>query len=192
MTIKVIDENGVEGTTYPRRAKQLVLKNKAVWMGDSTIVLKKEKKMEHVEAIFLEEIEPIEENRIDLKNLETKKSEAREIEIQNITTTSKEEVDNPSDELLMYIAKNNIKYRRNLIMNCILLLPGLFIMLLLSNQSRDMFFVGMYVSWVGYTLYRVIKQVIPHIQNLLGGMGIQKTDPIQAEFEKLKKQGIRN
>ena len=172
MTIKVIHENGEQGKTYPRRAKQLVLKDRAVWAGEHTILMKKEKpvettlNMEHPGTAI--EIPIVAETAIEIPTVAQ-------------TETSKEIM---PDQLLMYIAKQNVADKRNLVVN-LLALPAVFLLLIIvsdSNLHNMQLLLGAYLGWLGYTIYRVILRLPNYFQRLT------KKDPVQEEFERLKKQ----
>ena len=89
--IAVFDANNIKiGSTFHRRAKQLVGKGRAVWQGEGQT------------AICL-----------------TSKEEptSREIDMENISSGH-----DPGSELLLYIAKENVKRKRNLLKHIIALI----------------------------------------------------------------------
>lgn len=174
MKIKVMSDTGDVSFTYPRRAMQLVLKKRATWLDDTTILLK-ENNMENIQSVV--ETTIIETEALDTN--QTLGAQACEEELQAQT------VHNPSEELLMHLANRNVAYKRNLIINIVLLLPGLLAAALVTDMIRGGSWpIGMWLAWAGYTTYRVANLAIPKFFCMLGKF--KKVDPIQAEYERLK------
>lgn len=178
-TIKVIGHDGNESQTYPRRAKQLVLKDKAVWMGDSTIVLKKEPLMDTTPNLIITDdstattVEAVYVNKVDTDALKAEPS---------ITADS----NSPTDQVLLYMAKQNVAYKQNIWINVALIVPAFFAALIFAQWTLQFDFVfGMYMAWLFYTLYRFVVHIkLPWLKKIMANN--RKIDPIQQEFEKLK------
>jgi hypothetical protein len=167
--ITVFDKEGhIIGETFRRRAKQLVLKERAVWTDDNAICLleanntKGDNNMENQNMPF-----------VDLREIE----EARE------------ETNTPSEDLLMYLARRNIRFRRGLIAHVIALpavcvalayLPGNFLWRITSWENG--FYNGLLAAWGLFIFYKIIL----FVRQQLHSRNYLKKDPIKEEYNRLK------
>jgi len=91
----------------------------------------------------------------------------------------------PSEDLLMYLAKQNVARRYDLIRH-IILFPVTFIVLaMVTNGFRftGMFYVGFFCAWgllIAYKIYVVVRAWLIERPNAT------KVDYVQAEYERLK------
>jgi len=169
--VTVYDRDNIEiGKTYERRARQLVLKNRASWLDDnrSAIVLVSEES---------------EEPSMEIYNNNGKVPDA-------ICTDDLREEGRDS-ELLMYLAKRNVQSRKNFLMHLIIY-PISFIALALITDGfwrggiRIEFYAGVYVTWgviIAHKFFILMR-------SWLSGRGF-KADPVKTEYERLKSMGSR-
>lgn len=165
MKITVLDSNGMESTTYRRRAKQLVLKGRAAWVDDMTIVLTgREEQMDNdaAQEIPQEIPQAVQPNLSDQNDKDEQET----------------------DRLLLHIAKQNVAYKKNLIINVLWLVPGGVVTVILSDLTREMFFLGMYSLWFFYTMFRIVRLVLPKVRAKF--LASSDEDPIEIEYKRLK------
>ncbi|MCL1995350.1 MAG: hypothetical protein FWG63_04000 [Defluviitaleaceae bacterium] len=169
MKIIVLDNKGNVGRTYPRRARQLVLKGRATWINATAIVLL--------------ESEEVMEVTID-EGIETKTPDKNKIETSLLDISNKnganESLDQETDKLLLYIAKQNVANKKAIITSILWLIPGLVLMILLTSAINDFFFAGIYFTWFAYTMFRAVKLMWPKLSKK------EKEDPVALEYTRLK------
>jgi len=168
--ITVYDQdNQLVGETYQRRAKQLVLKNRASWMDD-----------DH-SAICLTNAD----DELDIENEEEKmiyhNNGAKEMEARYPDDSH----DKPSNDLLMYLAERNIRFRGNLIRHSAAFIVVFPIMIILTDgfhvRSNGHFFAGIIVAWgalIAYKTYVLIRSWL--------ASRLPRHNALTAEYERLK------
>jgi len=180
----VYDQNNQRvGDTYPRRAKQLVLKGRAIWQEDNPAAIRL------VDMLSIADTE--EDNQMEI--LENMKSDETVINDesfqseQEIHTESNTSPKAPSIDLLMYLAKQNVNRRYNLIRH-IILLPVVFISLAIItggfNSGFDLsFYLGFFLAWGVLVLYKCYIVVRAWTS---ARPKVNKKDLVKAEYERLK------
>ena len=187
--IAVYDNEGRRvGSTYPRRAKQLVMKQKAVWqdVNHKGISL-----VDMLDSANYEEDKHMEaDNTIEVKEgaLASEMGEAAE-ELAVSVDVEEISVKTPSEDLLMYLAKQNVKKRHNLFLNIVLFPVVLIVLAIITGgfNSRSglnaAFYAGVFFSWGMIILYKfgiVIRAW------LASRSSVQREDPVKAEYERLR------
>lgn len=172
--ITVYDQfNEIVGETFQRRAKQLVLKGRAEWADDAQTAI-----------CLLESVEHPKEG----KPMETYSNNQEHKEYIDLCEPT-EKVDAPSEDLLLYIAKQNVEKLRNLKINIIALPIAAFLLIFLREGFgvhlggvHPDFFIGIFVFWAAVVIHKLVKyfQARPIIR--------RKGDPIEEEYERLKRQ----
>jgi len=108
--------------------------------------------------------------------------------------TKTSDISAPSEDLLMYLAKQNVARRYDLIRH-IILLPVTFLALVVITDGfrfNSGFYLGFYFAWgvlILYKLYVVIRAWLDSRPS------VQKADLVHAEYERLKSMSpekIRN
>jgi len=172
--ITVYDQfNEIVGETFQRRAKQLVLKGRAKWADNAQTAI-----------CLLESAEyPKEE-----KSMETYGNDQEHKEYIDLREPA-EKVDTSSEDLLLYIAKQNVEKLRNLKINIIALPIAAFLLMFLregfgvrlGGVHLD-FFIGIFALWSVIIVHKFVKylQTRPSSRH--------KGDPIKEEYERLKRQ----
>jgi len=192
--IQVFDKDNLRiGETYPRRAKQLVLNGRATWTDGKLLSIRlvdmltdadtwEDKQMdiskEHSEHI--EEVNTaITEESIDRNNDEAQYTEDEPV------FEEAEPAAQPSEDLLMYLARQNVARRYNLLYH-VVLLPVTFIVLVIVTSGFRFgsgFYVGFFFAWgllIAYKAYVIISAW------LMSRPKADKVDRIQSEYERLK------
>ncbi|MCL1935091.1 MAG: hypothetical protein FWF57_01735 [Defluviitaleaceae bacterium] len=172
--IENIEEIEVENET---RNKMLLHMIKQVFKSNKTI--------ENLNSPMKENLEYTKRYDSNLVISENYKTDDNEKE--NIKNKTENDLKNnfPENDLLFYIAKRNVANIRNIIINGILLFPGLFVFVFIgSTMNMFEFFIGMYFSWLLFTLYKAVKLFIPIIKKKI--VIFQKEDPIINEYKRLK------
>jgi len=163
--ITVYDQDNQRvGETYQRRAKQLVLKNRAKWMDDE------------FSAICL--IDEMEEEEMTYQN------NGEMIETHDMV--EEEAPNKPSDDLLMYLAERNVRFRQNLIYHIAAFFPALFLVGVFTNSFHSRhngeLFAGMFLAWGILIAYKMVVMLRSWLTSRMTG----KHSPVTAEFERLK------
>lgn len=180
--IRILDSNKqVIGQTYARRAKQLVSKNKAVWSSESedTICLllnhHEEKKQMDTVMELDNVISAVQDNQVD-----TLTTQAPQVD----------EVDTADDKLLLYIAGQNVAYKKatgygiaGMFVFTALLIMGVF------DGSYDVFVAGIWFACGLYVAARTFKSYI--LPMLAGGRNASAQTPLEKEYDRLKKLNAR-
>ena len=187
--ISVYDNEGLRiGGTYPRRAKQLVIKQKAVWQDAEN---KGIRLVDTLDSASYEEDKQMElDNTIEVK--EEAVSEVAEAREETSTSVPVEEKpgDSLSNDLLMYIAKQNVKMRYNLFLNIVLFPVVLIALAIITDgfNTRGMFsgsfYAGIFFSWGCLILYKCYLAIRAWSASK---PRLQKEDLVKAEYERLKK-----
>jgi hypothetical protein len=180
--IKVFGQDGeVIGETFARRAKQLVLKGRAKWLD------------KEFSAIGL--LENDANTPVDMKaSVDAKKEEIMEVYTNNgymdlrepaeIATAKSDAKSKPSEDLLMYIAKRNVIARKELGLHLAGFAIAFVVLIILTDGfwgDFGSFWAGLLFAWailIGYKAFIFFKERF-NTRN-------PKTDPIKAEFERLK------
>jgi len=190
--IQVFDKDNLRiGETYPRRAKQLVLNGRAVWMDDKHLSIRL--------ADMLSAADTWEDKHMDISNENFEHNEelnhvvnSKESSNLNTETTEQSAVFEksgvtavPSEDLLMYLAKQNVARRYDLIRQIILFPVTFIILAVVTNGFRfgGMFYVGFFCAWgllIAYKIYLVVRSWIMERPKA------SKVDYVQAEYERLK------
>jgi len=169
------DKNEIVGKTFARRAKQLVMKERAKWADNAHTAINL-LEADHKEEKINMEIFSNKQDFID-KALDEKHEKA-------------ELPSEPSDDLLMYLAKQNVEKRRNLRINAIAL-PVAFIAIYIisggfsanfGNLLHWDFVLGVFVTWGAILVYRIFMY-----QRARFVSRFSKADPVKEEYERLKR-----
>ncbi|MCL2576134.1 MAG: hypothetical protein FWE33_06845 [Defluviitaleaceae bacterium] len=176
--ITVYDANDERiGDTFSRRAKQLVLKNRAVWYDDGNLairLIKEEKQME---------IYPADNGKI--------------IDLREDAPTA----DDAENKLLMYLAKRNVRKRRNLIVHILAWIVTAFFVLVVTDGFSHRggvstavglnfpfeFYLGVYLTWGIIILHKAYVVV----QTLLSKR-TSNSDAVSNEYSHLKNVSSKN
>ena len=155
------------GKTYERRARQLVIKNKASWLDENR------------SAIRLTDRREMEDEPMDVYS-----NNGGIYAHDEAAVTA---LDDKNSELLMYLAKRNVRARKDLLMH-VIAYPVVFIALLFItdgfNSRNGMplsFYAGAYFVWsivIASKMFTLLKSWL--------GNRKYKPDPIKAEYERLK------
>lgn|GEM_PF-1165565 len=179
--ITVFDSReNVVGKTYVRRAKQLVIKGRAHWSDDGRAIIL---------ADDDEDFE-MEETNMDIPNTNGKLADYG---VRPAPEPPPAEADN---ELLMYIARRNVREKRNLFWHIIAMPVVLIISWILTDGfhfrgpiSAD-FAAGVYFVWSIVVAHKIWGRMRAWMRN----RGYRR-DPLAAEYERLRHmdpRAIRN
>jgi hypothetical protein len=158
-------DGGITGKTFPRRAKQLVLKGRAEWTDETfTRIRMYESNLEKEEII-----------------LSSDKQHNAGYVI----------ADEPlmDDAALLKIAQKRVRERRFVLKSIGLYVVSFIVMALIViegywRQFGQGFFVGVYLTWGLYIAYKIMQVfIIPFYRSLRGAAH----DPVEAEYIKLKR-----
>jgi len=192
MKITVFDQNNkLIGETFPRRAKQLVRVNRARWLNDSlnsiclaqNIASDKEGKfmanLSSNELSIDENVIQQQENKQDATLKEAQFSE---------TTEDKYLQPKPEDELLLYLAKRNVKLRHSLFHHMAAWVVSFFLLFIITGgfggrPIPSAFYGGFYFAWALLILHKIYVILRSW---LYGRKTSVKIDPVKAEYERLK------
>lgn len=167
--ILILDNNKeVVGRTYPRRAKQLVSKSKAVWIDDS-------------KTSILLQTQLTEDNEMETDNVITLEDEITQEVAMNEELTSGAE----DDTLLLYIAGQNVEYRK--ITNYHIVGMMIFSFLLMSDiiAATD-FFLGIWFTVGMYTAVRILKSYGAILRKKIMLPQKETISPLEKEYARLK------
>ncbi|MCL2566451.1 MAG: hypothetical protein FWE24_11700 [Defluviitaleaceae bacterium] len=176
--ITVFDQNNQRiGETFPRRAKQLIKNKRACWKDEdrNEICL-----LEEALALNKEDLQ-MEISNVNEASVEISVSESESVEAAPVSYEVQE--DAVEKDLLMYLAKRNIRLRYNLLYHIIAWPVALIVIFFITNGFRSGvgFYAGFFFAWgllILHKIYIVIRSWIGERPN--------KTDPIKAEYERLK------
>jgi len=175
--ITVFDQNNQPiGETFPRRAKQLVKKERARWKDDSRSAICL---LEEADGLYKEDVQMEIANNI--KDLEEIKESV--VETSPVSCEPEAVERGLENNLLMYLAKRNIRLRYNLIYH-IIAWPVAFVALLFITSGFRMgaeFYLGFFFAWGLLILHKIYVL----IRIWLSGRP-QNVDPVKAEYERLK------
>ena len=162
-------DNERVGETYRRRAKQLVLKNRAIWLGDE------------FSAICLT-------NTADDFNNENKEDEMiyhNNGEVADIMETHTPTEDEYSKDLLMYLAERNIRFRSNLIRHALAFIVVFPTLLILTDgfhlRSNGHFIAGIMFAWGALIAHKTYVLIRSWMSSRL-----PRHNALTAEYERLK------
>ena len=180
--IQVFDnDNQRIGETYPRRAKQLVLNARAVWADDN-------RSIRLVEMLACQRIE--EDKQVEITNNEVVvNNEALSNEAPEVAVAAEEvkatETNTPSEDLLMYLAKQNVARRYDLILHMILCPVSFLVLAIVTSGFRFgvQFYMGFYFAWGLLILYKCYITIKAWLN---GRPRVRKVDLVNAEYERLK------
>jgi len=193
--IQVFDKDNLRiGETYPRRAKQLVLNERAAWTDDTHLSIRladmlstanawEDKHMDIKESV--EHNEELENAVSVIKESIKASEESSEQSTVSEELGAEELVSTPSEDLLLYLAKQNVARRYDLIRH-IILFPVTFIILAIVTSGfrfGSAFYVGFYFAWgllIAYKIFIVVRIW------LMERPKATKVDYVQAEYERLK------
>jgi len=159
--VVIYDQNKTKvGETFQRRAKQLVLKGRATWLNEGSaielqIAPNKEDEMENNQYIDL-----------------------RDTAETHVTPKT------PSDDLLMHLAKRNIRKRKELIIHIVAYFASFMLLLIISDGFRNLnfdIFFGMYVTWGVFIAHKVFVQLRDWMTR-----SKPNKDALEAEYARLK------
>ena len=185
--ITVFDlNNQLIGDTFPRRAKQLVRGERARWLNDrlDSICL--------VENITSDKEDSLMEvsgnNMFSSKNIESTHTGPEDINASPAIFEACDSTDETGQDLLMYLAKRNIRLRYNLIRHIILWPAALLFLAFITNGFWDgpvdgAFFGGFFTAWLLVILHKIYVLLYPWFN---GRNSFQRVDPVKAEYERLK------
>lgn len=174
--VQVFDnDNQRIGETYPRRAKQLVLNARAVWADD------KNQSIRLVEMLACQRIE--EDKQVEITNNEVvlnTEEVAKAAEEARSTETKA-----PSEDLLMYLAKQNVARRYDLLLHVILCPVSFLVLAIVTSGFRFgvQFYIGFYFAWGLLILYKCYVSVKAWLN---GRPRVRKVDLVHAEYERLR------
>lgn len=179
--VTVFDHNNqLIGETFPRRAKQLVKKERAYWQDDKcrAICL-----LEEADWLYKEDAE------MEISNNNENSAEINEssVEVSKSIETSlpKEEAatDEVEKDLLMYLAKRNIRLRYNLVYHIIMWPVAFIVIFFITSNFRAGagFYLGFFFAWGLLILHKFYVL----IRIWLGGRSLN-VDPVKVEYERLK------
>jgi hypothetical protein len=173
--ITVLDKEGrVIGETFNRRAKQLVLKERATWTDEKNSAIRL------LKAELTEGDEIMENQNMPFMDLRA-------------AERPHEEISTPSEDLLMYLARRNIRFRRGLLTH-IIAMPAAFLALawitggFRVNHFDSGFYTGFAFAWGLLILYKIAVLT----RQYLYSRGGHKKDPITAEYNRLKSTSPAN
>ena len=163
------------GTTFPRRAKQLVRSGRAVWREEGRAV----------------QLLPAQTKEEAMSNGEAPSIEYAEL-IEAAEATETAEPTKDGDALLMYLAKQNVQERRSLVLHTLAFFaawPGLLIFWAAFVDWRRTpvlwhYIIGAMLAWGGWIAYRVLKRTTRRLRARARKMG--RPDPVTREYQRLK------
>ena len=165
-------EHEIVGETFVRRAKQLVLKGRAKWADNAQ------------SAIMLLNV-PADASKEDTKMVNNQEY----IDLREAAETPEIGAE-PSRDLLMYMAEQNVEKKRNLKRNLIVL-PVAFVAALILTDGfayrhgglHSYFILGIFFAWFGYVAYKLAKHFLDQLRTRS-----PKGDPVVEEYERLKRR----
>ena len=104
------------------------------------------------------------------------------------TAGTYEGVSSHSEDLLMYLAKRNIRFRHGLLMHIIAWVASAIFLVYLTNYPYRIsgyygrFLEGIYFAWAVFIAYKVVVLVRHYIHSR---SGVRK-DPVKAEYNRLR------
>ncbi|MCL2855688.1 MAG: hypothetical protein FWE21_08725 [Defluviitaleaceae bacterium] len=160
--VVIYDQNkNIVGETFPRRAKQLVLKERAMWLNENAITLlnaQEEEKMENNQYIDLRE-----------------------------TAETPPHHPAPSEDLLMHLAKRNIRKRKELLVHIAAFFTSFVILLIITDGFgvrggfAPEFFLGIYLTWGVFIAHKIFVQLRDWLTR-----SRPSKDALKSEYERLK------
>jgi len=178
--IVVSDENGIKiGTTYPRRAKQLVSKQKAKWLNASNTEICM--KSLQLEEDYEEEFDEFKESLSEKVSPKFKMSDRTEtIEDDSFSSILNDE------ETLRLLAKKRIKEKRcfkwHMVANMVASIMGFFMAGFMFG-SVDLA-VAFYFGWVASFVFHSFLYMLPR---LVASLGAHKGKAVESEYRKIRK-----
>lgn len=162
------------GPTYPKRALQLVKKQRAEWLSEDTIRMK---------------LQNVEENLMTAENTETKSNDCsanqHSQEIKGIQTID--------DDTIMELAKRRLAIKKNLtyqILDFMLILMCLASLVLIwDSETKVLISITFTLFWGIRLMSRIYKFAKPSFQNGIGAYIKKRNDyQLESEFNTLKKE----
>ena len=153
-------KNQIVGETFQRRAKQLVLKGRATWLNEGSAIM--------LQAKAPEEDEMENNGYIDLR------------ETAETHTVPKMH----SEDLLMHLAKRNLRKRRELLIHIAAYIASFILLIFITNGFRGLswdFYFGVYVTWGIFIAYKIFVQLREWFTRRRPA-----PDALKAEYERLK------
>jgi len=183
--ITVFDQDNQRiGITYPRRASQLVLKGRAIWQDTEPASIR-------LVDMLITADDAEEDKHMEIsQNVENIDNTNASVNLSNVPAESKEFAEaptaaTPSDDLIMYLAKQNIGRRYDLIRH-VILWPVIFIVLLIVTSGfrfESGFYLGFFFAWALLIMYKGYVVISAWLN---ARPKVDKKDLVRAEYERLK------